>query len=133
MNMDWPSINHDVDVVALRGTKRDSMFLKAAVYCRRTDHRFDIVVRNISAGGLLADTPQALDIGEVVLVTLRKIGDVPGKIVWSQPSRFGIAFDVTIDPQDVRQPIKAPRKPLDPRHANIGVPIRRRRAPIGTR
>ncbi len=132
MNMDWPSINRDIDAVALRGTKRDSMFLKATVLCRRTDHRFDIVVRNISAGGLLADTPHELGIGDVVLVTLRKIGDVPGKIVWTQPTRFGIAFDVAIDPQSVRQPVKAVRKPLDPRHANIGIPMRRGRSPIGT-
>ncbi len=132
MKMDWPSINRDVDAVALRGNKRDSMFLKATVQCRRTDHQFDIVVRNISAGGLLADTPQELAIGDAVLVTLRKVGDVPGKIVWSQPTRFGIAFDVTIDPQAVRQPIKVARKQIDPRHANIGVPIRRGRSPIGT-
>lgn len=133
MKMDWPSINREVDAVALRGNRRDSMFLKAVVLCRRTDHRFDIVVRNISAGGLLADTPQELAIGDEVLVTIRKLGDVPGKIVWSQPTRFGIAFDVTIDPQAVRQPVKMPKKPLDPRHANIGRPIRPGRSTIGIR
>ena len=133
MKMDWPSINNDVDAVALRGNKRDSMYLKADVLCRLTEHRFDIVVRNISAGGLLADTPQELAIGAAVLVTIRKIGDVPGKVVWSQPGRFGIAFDVTIDPQAVRLPVKMPKQVLDPRHAGIGKPIRHGRAPIGTR
>ena len=133
MKMDWPSINSDVDAVALRGNRRDSMFLKASVLCRSTDHRFDIVVRNISAGGLLADTPQELVIGEAVLVTIRQVGDVPGRIVWSQPARFGIAFDVTIDPQTVRQPVRMPKAPLDPRHANVGRVLRPRRSPIGTR
>ena len=108
--MDWQNISADADEVALRGTRRDSMFLKASVQCARTDHQFDIVIRNVSAGGLLADTPQALLIGDIVLVNLRKVGDVPGKIVWVQPGRFGIAFDVTIDPQAVRQPVSAPRK-----------------------
>ncbi len=109
--MDWQNISADADEVALRGTRRDSMFLKASVQCARTDHQFDIVVRNVSAGGLLADTPQTLLIGDQVLVTLRKVGDVPGKIVWAQQGRFGIAFDVTIDPQAVRQPVAPARKP----------------------
>ncbi len=131
MKMDWPSINRDVDAVALRGNKRDSMFLKASVHCLRTDHRFDIVVRNVSAGGLLADTPQELTIGDVVRVTLRKVGVVPGRVVWCQSARFGIAFDVSIDPQAVRQPVKMPKKPIDPRLPPTGGPTRRGRTPLG--
>ena len=106
MNMNWPDASHKADDVALRGTKRDSMFLKAALYCRRTDHWFDIVVRNVSAGGLLADTMQDLALGESILVTLRHVGDVPGTVVWTQPGRFGIAFDVLIDPAAVRKTVK---------------------------
>lgn len=131
MKMDWPSIDRDVDAVALRGNKRDSMFLKASLHCLRTDHRFDIVVRNVSAGGLLADTPQELPVGDEVRVTLRKVGDVPGRIVWSQPARFGIAFDVTIDPQSVRQPIKPAKPRVAPHAAPIGTISRGRRSPIG--
>lgn len=107
MKMDWPGVvdADEQDAVALRGTKRDSMFVKASLQCRRTRHRFDIVVRNVSAGGLLADTPQDLDLGDQVIVDLRHVGDVPGRIVWCQPGRFGIAFDVTIDPAAVRKPV----------------------------
>lgn len=109
MNMDWPGNDTIDDSVALRGMKRDSMFLKASLYLRRTDHRFDIVVRNISAGGMLADTPQELGNGDLVTVTLRKVGDVPGRVVWSQGNRFGVAFDVAIEPQMVRTPVTAPK------------------------
>lgn len=130
MKMDWPSIDRDVDAVALRGNRRDSMFLKASLYCPRTDHRFDIVVRNVSAGGLLADTPQELPVGEEVRVALRKVGEVPGRVVWSQPARFGIAFEVAIDPQAVRQPVKAPKPRVAQHAAPIGTVPRGRRSPI---
>lgn len=133
MKMDWPSINSDVDAVALRGNKRDSMFLKASVHCLRTDHRFDIVVRNVSAGGLLADTSQDLAINEAVRVTLRKVGEVPGRIVWSQSGRFGIAFDVGIDPQAVRKPVKMPKQRLDARGRPILPVPPRRHSPIDGR
>ncbi len=110
MNMEWPGNDTIDDSVALRGMKRDSMFLKASLYLRRTEHRFDIVVRNISAGGMLADTPQELGNGDLVTVTLRKVGDVPGRVVWTQGHRFGVAFDVAIEPTMVRTPVTAPKQ-----------------------
>ena len=138
MKMDWPSINRDVDAVALRGTKRDSMFVKAALHIRRTGEAVDIVIRNVSAGGLLADAPPpsalgdaAFDIGDRTVVNLRKVGAVPGRIVWVQAGRFGMAFDVAIDPQDVRKPV-AVRAPAaataaSPLATPCGVPIMRGR------
>ena len=127
MKMDWPSINRDVDAVALRGTKRDSMFVKAALHIKRTGHDVDIVIRNVSAGGMLADSAQMFDIGDHAVVTLRKVGAVPGRIVWVQAGRFGMAFDVAIDPQDVRKPVTVRPKPsLAPRRA---MPVLRGRRP----
>lgn len=127
MKMDWPSINRDVDAVALRGTKRDSMFVKAALHIKRTGHDVDIVIRNVSAGGMLADSTQMFDIGDHAVVTLRKVGAVPGRIVWVQAGRFGMAFDVAIDPQDVRKPVTVRAKPAPaPRRA---MPVLRGRRP----
>lgn len=114
MKMDWPEKDVIDDSVALRGMKRDSMFLKASLYLRRTDHRIDIVVRNISAGGMLADAPQLLDNGDAVTVTLRKVGDVPGRVVWTQGNRFGVAFDISIEPQMVRTPVTVPKSRATP-------------------
>lgn len=110
MKMDYPAQDSGDDSVALRGMKRDSMFLKASLCLKRTGHHIDIVVRNISAGGMLADSPQALDNGDAVDVELRKVGTVPGRVVWTQGFRFGVAFDVAIDPQLVRAPVTV-RKP----------------------
>lgn len=104
MKMDWPG-EADMDVVALRNMRRDSMFLKSCIQVDRLDHSFDIVVRNVSAGGMLADTTMDLQLGDVVKVELRHVGSVPGRVVWTQAGRFGVAFDVTIDPQLVRQPV----------------------------
>jgi hypothetical protein len=127
MKMDWPSLNRDVDAVALRGTKRDSMFVKAVLNLKRTGHDVDVVIRNISAGGMLADSPQTFEIGDVAVVTLRKVGAVPGRIVWVQAGRFGMAFDVAIDPQDVRKPVAVRSRPASAvagqRGQARGVPI----------
>ena len=106
MKMDWPTGTLPTDDdVALRNNRRDSMFLKAAIHCDRMNHSFDIVVRNVSAGGMLADTTMGLLHGDIVKVDLRNVGQVPGRVVWVQDGRFGVAFDVIIDPQAVRQPL----------------------------
>ena len=104
MKMDWPG-HASANEVALRGTRRDSMFLKSTITVDRLNHSFDIVVRNVSAGGLLADTTMDLLLDDVVKVELRRVGAVPGRVIWAQNGRFGVAFDVTIDPQLVRQPV----------------------------
>jgi hypothetical protein len=123
--MTSPELNpSDDDACVQRAVKRDSMFLKASVHCRRTDHRFDVVVRNISAGGLLADSPQLLDAGDPVVVTLRHVGEVPGRIIWAEGARFGIAFDVLIDAQRVRVPVtvRKPRPvPMPGRSARLSI------------
>ncbi len=114
MTVDWPSLNARVDAAPLRGAKRDAMFVKAALHLARTGHSVDIVIRNVSAGGLLAESPQQLAIGDAVTVTLRQVGSVPGRVVWVQAGRFGMAFDVAIDPQDVRKPVTVRRRPVAP-------------------
>lgn len=110
MKMDWPGVSdalsdNDKDAVALRGARRDSLFLKASVSCPLLPEPVDVVVRNISAGGMLADTPDDFPIGTQLTVTLRNIGAVSGRIVWAQAGRFGISFDHPVDPQAVRKPV----------------------------
>jgi|JI7StandDraft_1071085.scaffolds.fasta_scaffold130851_3 hypothetical protein len=106
MKMDLPPAGFAADDVALRGTRRDSMFMKATVRCDRINHSFDVVVRNVSSGGMLVDSKLDLLNGDTVKVTLDNIGQVPGRVVWAQQGRFGVAFDVSIDPQQVRKPVK---------------------------
>ena len=106
MKMGWPGLEQSkADAVPLRRDRRDSMFLKSAVVCDRIGPAFSVVVRNVSAGGLLADSEAALDVGDQVRVTLRNVGAITGRIVWVQSGRFGMSFDRTIDPQLARKPV----------------------------
>ena len=129
MKMDWPS-EANADMVALRNMRRDSMFLKSRIDVDRLEHGFDVVVRNVSAGGLLADTTMDLCLGDSVKVELRHVGSVPGRVVWTQAGRFGVAFDVTIDPVLVRQPVTIKKSPTIPKGAPPQFVPRKRIIPL---
>ncbi len=95
---------------AQRHAKRDSLFLGAAVQIKGQSATFDVRVRNLSAGGLLAESKRCPPADSLITINLRNIGEVPGRVMWSGEGRFGIAFDSPIDPQDVRMPVgKGPR------------------------
>lgn len=55
-------------------------------------------VRNISAGGLMAEYPDPLERGTAAEIEVRGIGWVSGRIAWSLEGRVGMAFDTAIDP-----------------------------------
>jgi hypothetical protein len=58
-------------------------------------------VRNISSGGLMAEVQGSWCVGEPAAVELKAGGDVPGRVVWAEEGRIGIAFDDPIDPGDI--------------------------------
>jgi len=62
-------------------------------------------IRNLSAGGLLAEIAGDVPEGTAVEIQVRGIGWVAGKIVWSICGRVGIAFDQQIDPILARKPV----------------------------
>ena len=80
-----------------QGRRRGSLFLAAGAARSCDGARFDIVVRNLSAGGLQADTAHTIAAGEAVIVSLPCVGDVPGRVAWVQARRFGMTFDRAID------------------------------------
>ena len=103
-----------------RSSSRDSLFLSATIR-REGQAAKDLVpsrVRNLSAVGLMADYCDVGVVGEPVIVTVRGIGSVTGKVAWIKQGRIGIAFDVEVDPKLARKPVKAeprtPAKPLRP-------------------
>jgi hypothetical protein len=65
-----------------------------------TEHR--VRVRNLSDGGMMGDGSVTVRQGNRVLIELRKVGMVPGTVVWVQDQRFGVAFDQDIDSQAAR-------------------------------
>lgn len=89
--------------VDAREVNRESMLLLANLRIdgQGTIHR--VRVRNLSAGGMMAETDLAVSRGTRVSVELRRIGWVEGSVAWRQGSRFGIAFVETIDPCILRE------------------------------
>lgn len=84
---------------AKRGQNRDSLFVKAVLRFPVGGEEREVRVRNISAGGLMAEAPLRTPRGDTIEVHLRNIGWVTGKVAWVAESRFGIAFDYPIDPK----------------------------------
>lgn len=120
----------DEEVAALsRGDDRDSLFLQADLMIPGRSSTVMVRVRNLSAGGMLAESPVPVTEGALLEVELSNVGRVPGRVVWAGEGKFGIAFDRQINPQAVRRQV-AQKSDLPPHLRNSGLvrgPIYRRR------
>jgi len=90
--------------VETRQVNRDSLFLLAQVRVDGQETVSRVKVRNLSAGGMMAEGDSKVVRGSLVAVELRNIGWVEGSVAWKQDNRFGIAFVDEIDPAVVRSP-----------------------------
>jgi len=88
-----------------REDMRDSLFLQAPLRYAADVPAVVMRVRNLSAGGLMADCAIPLEIGQPVEVEVRNIGTVPGHIAWVQDGQIGVAFDQRIEPHRARSPV----------------------------
>ena len=88
-----------------RGMDRDSLFLNAILKFASVAHENDVRIKNLSAGGLMAETPIRVARGEKVEINLRNVGWISGNVAWITEGRMGIAFDHPIDPMIVRKPV----------------------------
>ncbi len=93
------------DVTSQRNEKRDSLFLTAQFRVFGSKDEWQVRVRNLSAGGLMAELPDSLAIGTPVEVEVRGIGWILGRIAWAAAGRVGIAFERPIDPKMARKPV----------------------------
>ena len=89
-----------------RQIARDSLFVMADLRIdgQTLEHR--VKMRNLSAGGMMADGSVQVLRGTVVRVNIRNIGWVEGCVAWVQDNRFGVAFREEIDPKVVRAPVQ---------------------------
>lgn len=87
-----------------RQVQRDSLLLLAQLRVDGLDAIHRIKVRNLSAGGMMAEGEAKVMRGSLVSVELRNIGWIEGTVAWKQDNRFGIAFVDEIDPRRVREP-----------------------------
>jgi hypothetical protein len=81
-----------------RQIARDSLFVLADLRLDGSDVIHQVKVRNLSAGGLMAEGAVPVMRGTVVWVDIRNIGWVEGSVAWVQSNRFGVAFRDEIDP-----------------------------------
>ncbi|MEH6757236.1 MAG: PilZ domain-containing protein [Parasphingorhabdus sp.] len=115
-----------------RELDRDSLFLKATLRFVDGDDCGEVRIRNLSAGGLMAEAPVIAKRGDKVQLELRNIGRVSGYVAWVAQGRLGIAFDHAIDPKLARKPVGQSKTEL-PRylktHGQISKPLRHGQRP----
>ena len=87
-----------------RQLSRDSLFLMAELRLPGADALGRVKVRNLSAGGMMAEGNVKAVRGTLVEVNIRNVGWVEGAIAWVQGDRCGIAFSEDIDPMIARAP-----------------------------
>ena len=107
-----PDETTDADAAfeSMRSEPRDSMFLMAAMR-RPGSADVQVKVRNLSPGGMMAESPVNFSRGDVIEADLRGIGTVTGKIAWTAGGRIGVQFDGTIDPRLARKPVSGNPQP----------------------
>ena len=103
-----PAAEETVDKSHGRDAARDSMFLQATLRPLSGVHStpFNVRVRNLSAGGMMAEADSEIAVGDRITVELRNVGKVGGRVAWVREGRFGITFDAPIDPKLARKPAK---------------------------
>lgn len=102
--------------VETRQVDRDSFFLLAQLRIDGQEQVHRVKVRNLSAGGMMAEGEVKVLRGALVEVELRNLGWVEGTVAWKQDNRFGIAFVDEIDPRQARAQLTGstvPRQVLD--------------------
>lgn len=88
-----------------RQIERDSLFVMADLRVEGMGEERRVKVRNLSAGGLMAEADVKVQAGVGVEVNIRNIGWIEGSVAWVQDNRFGIAFRDEIDPKVARAPL----------------------------
>jgi hypothetical protein len=91
--------------VDTRHINRDSLFLMADVRLDGNSESHRVKVRNLSAGGMMAESDMTVVRGARVTVDLRNLPSITGSVAWVQENRFGVAFAQEIDPRAPRTPV----------------------------
>jgi hypothetical protein len=115
--------NQTVNDVDHRQLGRDSLFLMADLRLAGQDGEHRVKVRNLSAGGMMAEGHVKVARGIKLDINLRNIGWVEGFVAWVQDNRFGIAFANDIEPKVAREPLASNPGEGAPRFVRPMVPI----------
>ena len=101
--------------VETRNVGRDSLFLFAELEFEGRADPVRVKVRNLSAGGMMAEAPISTGRGERLSIKLRNLDAVKGTVAWVQGDRFGVSFDTEIDPRVARAPVARADGGISPR------------------
>ena len=82
---------------AQRNAPRDSLLLTAGFRLKGSDRIEQVRIRNLSAGGLMAEVADDFDRNAEVEVEVRGIGWISGRVAWQAMGRVGVAFDREVD------------------------------------
>ena len=93
--------------VDTRNINRDSLFLMADLRLDGDPIAHRVRVRNLSAGGMMAETDLRVLPGTRVTVELKNVSPVEGNVAWVQEQRFGVAFAEEIDPKAPRSQVNS--------------------------
>lgn len=96
----------------VRKKDRDSLFMQGILHVPGQSQPITVRVRNLAAGGLMADYAGDLEKDTPLEIELRNVGLISGRVAWVSPNQFGMAFDKEIDPQLVRRPLVTKRDDL---------------------
>lgn len=107
-----PSAPGSAGAEKVREMERDSLFMQGVLHLPGKSQPVTVRVRNLSAGGLMADFTGPVAKDMLVEMELRSVGLVNGHVAWVSESQFGMAFDTPIDPLLVRRPIGVKRDDL---------------------
>ncbi|MDF8333642.1 PilZ domain-containing protein [Novosphingobium cyanobacteriorum] len=113
--------NRAVSELDHRQLGRDSLFLMADLRLERSTDEHRVKVRNLSAGGMMAEGHVKVMRGSKVEVNLRNIGWVEGVVAWIQDNRFGIAFSEDIDPKLARANVAPVVDDATPRFVKVPI------------
>lgn len=93
------------DFSGQRSGARDSLLLAAQFRIDGSDTVYQVRVRNLSPGGLMAEYSAPIARDTPVEIEVRGVGWVKGRIAWATDGRVGVAFDLAIDPMLARKPV----------------------------
>jgi len=82
------------------------------------------LVRNISAGGMMAHIYSELEIGDTVHAEISSGQPISGKILWRREGVAGIGFDESVDPSSILSGVDRP--PTPQRAPRVGIEVRAR-------
>ncbi|GMM93797.1 PilZ domain-containing protein [Qipengyuania sp. MTN3-11] len=112
-----------MSAVDTRNLDRDSLFLMGELLVEGKSESVRAKIRNLSAGGMMAEGDIDVERGARVTVTLRNIGAVRGSVAWVQDNRIGVAFEEDIDPKLARAPSSSGKDTEVPSYARPAVSL----------